>query len=200
MILSDSGLTLPYSLVRGSLGLPSRALRTRENGLAGATDGVIPDEMKTNCVGASVKPDPMETALNLGTGFFGALLVAMVGIAVDGGSDQIWLMSLLVVLVVTSYGQSFLPAACNGSVFGLFYNAFFLSFDRRLHFEDASDWLLEASFIAVAICVAALGYGVRYVKRGQQRTQANPADTHKMYEWQRDRALPTPRRRHRWTR
>jgi hypothetical protein len=145
------------------------------------------------------RPDSMESAFNLVLGFLGALLVTVVGTAINRGSDRFWLGAFFTVLVMTAYSQSLLPAAYNGFVSGLFYNAFFLSSDRGLTFEQGSEWLLELAFISTAVCAAVLGYLVRRFVAARHSDVALVVESSKTYRWIRQQG-ESDRRGHRWTR
>ena len=110
--------------------------------------------------------------------------MAVVGKFFEGSRNEIWLTMLMAVLVVTSWGAVIPAAAYNGLVSGLFYNFFFLSAGEELSFHSASEWWLEAGFVAAGVASAILG---RLFSRARTvgHTPQSPvaADTGRSYLW-----------------
>jgi K+-sensing histidine kinase KdpD len=186
--------------VRAPLGLASSALRTREDRPARAAHGVVSYEMEKSNSRSPIQPDSLESAINQVVGIVGAFLVATVGAKAFGGRpEMLWLGVLIALLVVSSFGESLLPATYSGFVFGLIYNGFFVGSDVGLRFDRGSDWLLEVIFIATGVAAAGVGYMIRRTKAGLRDAPTHPPELSKAYLWESNGSAGRSRR-HRWTR
>ena len=67
----------------------------------------MPSDMNEKRAWSQRKTDPFESSVRLLWGFVGAAAVAAIGKTFEGSRDSdIWYYALLVVLILTSYGQN----------------------------------------------------------------------------------------------
>lgn len=149
------------------------------------------------------RADSYESSARLTWGFIGALTVAVTAKVLGGSRDgNIWLGALLVVLIVTAYGQGVLASAYNGLVVGLFYNFFFVSRSQELSFHSFGDVGLEGLFVVVGVVTGLLGRWKR--KRFAELEAGRPTDPKEEghpYVWrsQDSEGRPHDKRERSWT-
>jgi K+-sensing histidine kinase KdpD len=106
--------------------------------------------------------DELDSAFSLVISFFGALATAVIAIATRTTDESIaWLLALLLLVASTSSFQGSWAAFYNGLAVGLSYNFFFLSPDRQLRFDSASDLWVQMGFFTVASLSSWTGRVVR---------------------------------------